>query len=234
MQEVDDTPLILCVDDNEELTATLSGLLEKLPARVDVAADGRTALRFLLSDLRKDDPYALVVLDMWVPPVAGNEVDKGFGLRVLKRLQEFYRLLRPETPIIVFTAYPSYDDCVACIQAGAHDYLPKADPDSANNNMRTLFERCKSILYPDRQVEDPINRYLDRHLDTLIAEHAGGFVALIEEGVARNASIDAEVEDGFAILTGRSYDEVHDHFLRNPGLHWEEPLILNIPRGARS
>ena len=99
---------ILVVDDEPAVRTALERALRLEGYDVDLAADGREALRRLAAS-----PPDAVVLDLLMP-----EVD---GLEVCRRL----RSLGDRTPILVVTARDAVSDRVTGLDAGADDYLVK-------------------------------------------------------------------------------------------------------------
>ena len=99
---------ILVVDDDEEMRASLRRGLALEGYAIDLAGDGREALR-----QAREMPPDLVVLDLMLP-----ELD---GLEVCRRL----RAADDELPIIMLTARDAVPDRVAGLETGADDYLVK-------------------------------------------------------------------------------------------------------------
>ena len=97
---------ILIVDDEDVVRANIAEFLESCGYVVDQAADGRAALEQLLAE-----DYALVVTDIRMP-----EMD---GIELLKRIVNE----RPETSVLIMTAYASVDTAVESLRLGAYDYL---------------------------------------------------------------------------------------------------------------
>jgi len=223
-------PRILCMDDHKEACEEVVSVLSKLPARVDVAYDGNAAMDCLLDRGAQSDPYDLLILDMCAPVDLGKEVDGRLALKLLTELARDYQLLRPGTPIIIYTQYPSYPNCVECISAGATDYIDKAgDPDTGEPGIRILFGRCRDILYPERQ-PDRLRQWLDEHLIDLIREQGGWIVALVDHDVAKEARIVGTEMGGYVLISGTTYQEVRDQIMRNRILRWRQPRIINVPR----
>ncbi len=75
---------------------------------VNTATDGKEALAAIQAH-----PYDLVLTDMIMPQMGGME------------LVNYLRLHHPETLVIVFTGFASYQDAVDAVKLGAFDYLPK-------------------------------------------------------------------------------------------------------------
>ncbi|HEX7352742.1 response regulator transcription factor [Brachybacterium sp.] len=116
------TPLVLVVDDEEQMTAIIAFALETQGLRTVVAADARSARRLLESE-----PIELVVLDVMLPDESGVEL--------CRSLRE-----TSDVPVILLTALGEVDDRVAGLTAGADDYLTK--PFSP----RELALRAQAIL----------------------------------------------------------------------------------------
>lgn len=98
---------VLVVEDDAVVAETLTLYLQRAGFDVVVARDGATALR-----LARERAVALVVLDLMIPAVSGQEV---------------CRRLRGESavPILMLTARASEDDRVAGLELGADDYVSK-------------------------------------------------------------------------------------------------------------
>jgi len=106
-----DSPgIILAVDDMPENRELVSRLLAKTGHTVITAASGEEALGVLQT--RSVD---VVLLDLMMPGIGGAEV-----LRQLKENTD----LRA-TPVIMISGRQDMDQIIACIQAGADDYLLK-------------------------------------------------------------------------------------------------------------
>ena len=84
---VEDSPLVLVVDDELSICNVLRRILEQEGYRVITAPDGETALRVT----REKNPD-VILLDLVMPGIDGQEV--------CRRVREF----SPSTPVIYFTA----------------------------------------------------------------------------------------------------------------------------------
>jgi len=99
---------ILLIDDDDSLRRVTEYTLVQAGYRVATAADGRRGL-----ELFRTSSPALVVTDVQMPDISGTEV-----LQTIK--QE-----RPETLVIVITAYGTVEKAVEAMRLGAFDYLTK-------------------------------------------------------------------------------------------------------------
>ena len=99
---------ILIVDDELSMREFLRILLEKEGHEVATAANGNVAL-----ELSGKQTFDLVVTDIRMPGIT--------GLELLAQLKQ----ARPETGVIMITAFASPDDAVAAMKNGAFDYITK-------------------------------------------------------------------------------------------------------------
>jgi PAS domain S-box-containing protein len=101
-------PLILVVDDESAILELVKDILGPVGYLVNTASNGKEALAAIQAH-----PYDLVITDMLMPQMGGME------------LVQYLRLHHPETLVIVFTGFASYQDAVDAVKLGAFDYLPK-------------------------------------------------------------------------------------------------------------
>jgi len=104
---------ILLTDDDPKAQKIVPRLLKSYGYQVDVAGNGKEALRVL-----ETDDYALVLMDCMMPEMNGYEVtavirDPGSAVR------------RHDIPVIALTGNAMKQDRDQCIAAGMNDHLPK-------------------------------------------------------------------------------------------------------------
>jgi DNA-binding response OmpR family regulator len=116
------SPRILVVDDEAAVSDLLAYNLRKAHYEVDLAADGRSALRLACATAPD-----LILLDLMLP-----EVD---GLDVCRELRKTSRV-----PIIMLTARDEETDRVVGLELGADDYVCKPF------GVRELMARIKAVL----------------------------------------------------------------------------------------
>ena len=120
---------ILLVDDEIELTRSLSQALEREGYQVDVAFTGGDGL-----NLAARHQYDLLVLDWMLPESSGLEVCR-------ERRSQGDR-----TPVLFLTAKDTLDDRVLGLDAGADDYLVKPF------ELRELLARVRALLRRHRPI----------------------------------------------------------------------------------
>ena len=99
---------IMIIEDDEEMRSLMKDFFEEEGFETDSASNGVDGLRIL-----SKDHFDLVITDIRMPGLT--------GLDILPRI----RRLKPETPIIVITAYGSNDVRRRSLERGATTYLEK-------------------------------------------------------------------------------------------------------------
>ncbi len=99
---------ILVVEDDAEISAFVSRGLRRAGFTVDCATDGLSG-----EEMARAAIYDAAIVDLMLP---GQD-----GLTLLRHL----RVTKLTTPVIVLSAKRSPSDKVACLRAGADDYLSK-------------------------------------------------------------------------------------------------------------
>ena len=118
-------PLVLCIDDEQNILDLLSFNLEATGYEAVTATDGTTGL-----SLASSRAPALILLDLMLPDMDGTEV--------CRRLKA-----SPTTasiPIIMLTAKDSEVDKILGLELGADDYITKPF------SVRELVARVKALL----------------------------------------------------------------------------------------
>jgi two-component system OmpR family response regulator len=116
---------ILLVEDDAALVRGLAAILRGEGYSVDTATDGTGALALV-----RDEPFAVILLDVNLPGLSGFEV-----LRTL-------RARGCHAPILMLTARDSLEDRVKGLDLGADDYLLKPfEPPELTARVRALMRR---------------------------------------------------------------------------------------------
>jgi two-component system copper resistance phosphate regulon response regulator CusR len=135
---------ILLVEDEKKVSSFVARGLMAERFAVDVAADGRTGM-----ELATTYHYDLVILDLMLPGMDGNEI--------LRRL----RSKDVHVPVLVLTARDAVDDKVGTLEAGADDYLTKPFA------FAELLARIKALLRRGPVSRSSVVRVGDLELDRL-------------------------------------------------------------------
>jgi DNA-binding NtrC family response regulator len=99
---------ILVIDDEPVMQDSCQQILSRRGCDVIAAGEGYSGL-----DSLKHQPFDVLILDIHLPDISGEEVLKSI------------RVLFPNLPVIVITAYPTVESAVRAMKLGAFDYIPK-------------------------------------------------------------------------------------------------------------
>jgi len=116
---------VILIDDDDSLRRVTEFTLEEAGYRVFTAREGREGLRIF-----EEEKPAVVVTDIQMPGISGYEV-----------LQEIKKK-RPETLVIVITAYGTVEKAVEAMKLGAYDYLTKP---FSRDELRLVVEKAFSF-----------------------------------------------------------------------------------------
>ncbi|WP_130470045.1 response regulator transcription factor [Candidatus Magnetaquicoccus inordinatus] len=117
-----DPPILLLVDDDQELCAMLQRYLTTEGFRCQSVFDGEAALECALNQ-----PFDAIILDLMLPRVNGFEV--------LKRLRKVSAV-----PVLMLTARGDDSHSILGLEGGADDYLTKPC------NPKVLVARVRAVL----------------------------------------------------------------------------------------
>jgi DNA-binding NtrC family response regulator len=99
---------VLVVEDDPVIRQFLETAIQKRSCNITSVADGRSALKAI-----SEKDYDLVFADLKIPQVS--------GMKVL----EYAKKTRPDTSVVISTAYGSIENAVEAMRKGAFDYLTK-------------------------------------------------------------------------------------------------------------
>jgi DNA-binding response OmpR family regulator len=131
-------PLVLVVDDDEDIRKALERALRLEGFAVQVADGGRRAL-----ELVEQERPGVMVLDVVMPDLS--------GISVVARM----RARGDDTPICILSARDEVEDRVAGLEAGADDYVVKPfDIGELAARLRALLRRLPSMAGEPIRVGD--------------------------------------------------------------------------------
>ncbi len=120
---------ILLIDDDRSLCEVLEFNLQEQGYQVDTAFTGKQGL----AKFKKQD-YHLVITDMKMPGMD--------GLQVLKEL----RKAKPQTMVIIITAFASVETAAEAMRLGAYKYITKPiNLEEFNHMARHALERFQLV-----------------------------------------------------------------------------------------
>ena len=120
---------ILIVDDEEIVRESLASWLEEDGYEVKVAENADRALERL-----PEKDWNLAMVDLKMPGMDGIE------------LMEEIRKTKPETIVIIMTAYATVDTAVQAMKKGAYDYIVKPfNPEDLSMTIRKIIEHQKLL-----------------------------------------------------------------------------------------
>jgi len=119
-------PMILVVDDDDDIRKVLATILDENGYEVDLAKDGAEALR-----KTNERQYDVVLIDVFLPDISGVEL--------LARIQETKLGMRK----VIMTGNPSLQNAVACLNNGAHAYIMK--PIEIDKMLVTIQKQLNSL-----------------------------------------------------------------------------------------
>ncbi|MCE5279564.1 MAG: response regulator [Planctomycetaceae bacterium] len=226
-------PRVLIADDDPALRRSLATLFRLAGFAPAGASNVDQAVRRLLQ--RR---YDVVVLDMRMPLDAGRSGrdQPDAALQVLRTLAEIrsirrHGLVDPDTPIFVFTAYPSVHDAIEVSRAGAY-YLPKTLP--GGNTADQLVAQCARLVEEKRRRElDPNQTWLARHYAQLARRFAGKSVAVVEAAQARRQKLTGGVRLGERVVFAAADNaQLTRRILRSAAFRRAMPVILDVLEAA--
>ena len=101
-------PEVLIVDDDTRLCNSLKAFLGTQEYEITTVYGGKEAIELLTKD-----EFDLILLDLMMPDVSGDQVIDYINSQQLKPM------------VIVMTGYPSTDSVVESLRKGVYDYLRK-------------------------------------------------------------------------------------------------------------
>ncbi|MBI3081783.1 MAG: response regulator, partial [Gemmatimonadetes bacterium] len=148
----------LVVDDEPRIRNALARLLEGVGYRCEQADSAQAALAAL-----EREPAPVVLTDIRMP-----EMD---GVALLHEIRRRW----PEVAVVMLTAVAEVETAVACLQAGAYDYIPKPfHVDEVRARVTQALEKRRLILE---------NRQYQEHLADMVDQQAVRIEELFLEGV---------------------------------------------------
>ena len=133
---------ILLIEDESVIQDVLKRLLKPEGYHLKILGRGDDAVK----ELEKNQNYDVVITDLMLPGLS--------GIKVLEKS----RLIAPDIPVIMITAYASVDTAVEAMRAGAFDYLPKPfNNDEVMLVIRKALEK-RELVKENKELKRKLNR----------------------------------------------------------------------------
>ena len=173
MAENPEKPTVLLVEDIAAQRKAIRNELEHDQFDVTECENAADAIRIL--DKRQFD---IVISDLRMEaPDSGLAVARAGQMRSL----QFPGL---DTVFIVYTAYPSYSNCVATVKAGGYDYISKTEDDAIGH----LIRACREGLSDKREwAGSPDAEFVRAHWSQLLEKYGEVWIAVRGQEVITNA-----------------------------------------------
>lgn len=173
-------PTLLVVDDEQVYCDGCERIFSRQGFRVEGSNDAAEAL-----GLATTNEYSAILLDVKMPNMD--------GIRFLERL----RTMRPDTPVILMTGYPSIQNAASAVRLGASDYVIKPfTPEEITSAVQGLLGKetsaDKHALTDEaagEQSEGPAQH---------VVFHGRGWAQLQDRAAVRVGGVVPRSEDGIA------------------------------------
>ena len=118
---------ILLVDDDTGVRTVFSSILRKEGYRVTAVKNGYEAIKVI-----DEESFDLALVDLRMPGLD--------GIQVLEKIKS----RRPQTRVIIYSAYGLVEDAVEAMRKGAADYLNKPfSPNELELNVKKALEKSR-------------------------------------------------------------------------------------------
>jgi two-component system, NtrC family, nitrogen regulation response regulator NtrX len=162
---------ILIIDDEEAIRASLKEIFEYEKYKVDLAADGLSAIEMV-----REKKYDIIFCDIKMPGMDGLEV------------LEKFQLLNVDSPVIMISGHGTVETAVDALKKGAYDFIEK--PLDLNRILVTLRNASdQSALVQETKV---LKRKIQKKLSTDIVGESDA-IRDIKEIIATVAPTEARV-----------------------------------------
>ncbi len=159
---------VLVVDDNQTNRMVLTKNVEALGSRVDTASSGSEALEALKNARRAGDPYHIVLLDMQLPVMDGEQIARAI------KTDPFIR----DVKILILTSMGQRGDAVRLQALGCSGYLLKPV------RQQMLFDAVVAVLGSEESRSEGI---ITRHV--IAEKKKGEFRILLAEDNSVNQKL---------------------------------------------
>jgi len=237
----------LIVDDDKAFREVhgpriIKKIFQETDITVKKAENVKSALRILFEMNRDHEEFVLAIFDMHMP--TGKRSVKEIteeGVLLLNVLKDRFSF-SSEGLVVVYTAYPSYQNCVKAIQAGAADYILKTAQTYMEPNGQSieapwgpeyLIERCKSILAakPERI---PPSKWVENNRAWTQEHFKGKWVAIVKAETGKRCGLQGTERDEMMIIDDDDYYHllegllIHEDLVKERFTTWLMPHMSDV------
>ncbi len=157
---------ILIIDDEKIVRDELKRIFEvdELYNFVVETADSYKEAESIL--IKCEKRFDVVIIDWRFDP---DESDG--GKKILKELNKSLPKIK-----IVYTAYPTFDNCVFAMKSGANNYIDKNRPKSTKILLNAVKEELKKFTQDEHE---PTSAWIAEHIEELQEKYTGELIAFI-------------------------------------------------------
>ncbi len=228
--------IVLIIEDNKKWQIEIQHLLESFKVKFLVASTIAEGLNIAKEFSKKPSNLIdLVILDMRIPFKKNTKTDHKGGIKFIKL--QLYNFFHNTPPIIFFTAYPNYDQCIEAIKDGAYYYLPKSSHIPGVNNSERLMKMCGEILCKEKikakHKKQPDEGWFKRNHMKVRERYSKKYVAFVatDKKLKILKPIKMEKLDGVKILISNTYEKLRQCIIEDEHLINILPLIVYIEGG---
>ena len=221
----EEAPSVLIADDEPGLVSELGKTLREAGFRVATAGSVDEAFGQLLQRA-----FDVLILDVRMPQRSWKQPPEEDAGIVMGQLIQRLHLVKHETVVVLFTAFPSVSDLFAAAKAGLY-YVPKTLMGEQAGPEMVL--QCKRLVEEKRARRQFRGAWVEEHFDELVRRFGGKTVAVIDATGPGGDSTRGGIQIGDRrVFTAPTREKLKGLFVRSPKLRRAAPVLLTIPRGG--
>lgn len=208
-EAMNESPLILVVDDEESICSSLEGVFRDEHFRTETAQSGEEALNKVREHLPE-----VVFLDIWMPGWDGMET--------LARIKE----IAPSTQVVMISGHATISNAMEALKRGAMDFVEK--PFHIESVIRLANRGVERCHYEQSQNASQVSKdnkkvSANTRTDFYLSEHKGiGSPGLRGENRGQRTLKDSVILYGQCLHSGVKSGLILEPLAANSGIHFAE------------
>jgi two-component system sensor histidine kinase/response regulator len=222
---------VLGIDDNQTNRLVLSKMVEGFGCRIDMAASGARGLEMLHQAARSGDPYHLVLLDMQMPGMDGEQTTRAIKSDPLVK----------DVKIVILTSMGQRGDAIRLESLGCSGYLLKPVKQQMLHEaliavLGRLAEKEKGIVTRhliaekhagDKRILLAEDNSINQKLAVALLQKAGYSVDVVDNGLQ---AFEKTISGGYsAVLMDVQMPELDGYESTQKIREWESSRGVHIP-----